>query len=63
MARPGAWQRKGRGNGTHAVGMIEAMEHPHFVPYGLFIPLTFFFGMAFSMTSRLTSPGAVRAEE
>lgn len=38
--RVGAWWRKdGRGNGTHDVGMIDALEHPHLAPYDLLISL------------------------
>ena len=63
MARPGAWRRKGRGNGTHAVGMIEAMERPHFVPYDLLIPFDFLlrhglrYDLAFDVPWRRQSGG------
>jgi len=44
---------KGGGETTHDIGMIETLEHSHPIP---------FFRTAFSTTSCVTSPGAVRAE-
>jgi hypothetical protein len=30
-----------RGNGTHDVGVINALEDPHLVPHALLVPLSF----------------------
>jgi len=62
-AHAASWRKKkGGGNGMHNVWIIETLEHPislHTLPS---FPLTFFFRMAFSVTSRMTSLGAVWAE-
>ena len=34
--RKGGWE-----NGTHDVGMIETLKHPHLTPHPLLIPLDF----------------------
>lgn len=40
------WRKEVTGNGTHDV---ETLSYPHLIPYGLLLPLTFFFFcMAFS---------------
>ena len=33
------WRKDGRGNRTHDVAIIEALEHRHAAPYDLLIPL------------------------
>jgi hypothetical protein len=56
----GVWRRKeGRRIETHDVGMIETLEHGHLVPYDLPFSLDFFFDVAFTVTSCLTSPDGV----
>jgi len=48
---------------THEIGMIDTLERTRISLHTLSsFPLTFSFGMAFSATSRGTSPGAVWAE-
>jgi hypothetical protein len=46
-----------RGEWTHDVWMIETLGHPISLHTLSSFPLTFFFGMAFSATSCVTSPG------
>lgn len=47
----------------HDVGMIEALEHEHIVPFDLLISLDLFFDVAFGMTSCLTYPSSVWAKK
>src|SRR5260221_9404838 len=56
-----SWRKKKGGANTHD-WMIETLEDPISLHTLSSFRLAFFFGMAFSATSRVTSPGAVWTE-
>jgi hypothetical protein len=61
IVKPGRGTRKRR-HETNDIGMIEALEDPHLAHTLSSLPFTFFFGIAFSTTSRVMSTGGVTGD-